>query len=238
MTMQKASSDYICIVTLCADGRPCCVYTSHCRQVGCGRACLDLGVFMHCHLLNCIVTFRSTMWPCLDMCIDVVGRWDVAEPGLTWERLMQNKNKELDRLNGVYMKLLNNAGVKYIEGRGSLVDAHTVEVGGKQYTVSILAMFCIILHYLLWGLGWGCWQCPVDGYTDISIPIADYHWESTYRRCLACEPARNHNNSMVLVSTSLHDLPWCHVVLDACSNTQSTQCNLDMCCNCEWSAKL
>ena len=49
---------------------------------------------------------------------------------------MQNKNKELDRLNGVYMNLLNNAGVKYIEGRGTLVDAHTVEVEGKQYTVS------------------------------------------------------------------------------------------------------
>ena len=49
---------------------------------------------------------------------------------------MQNKNKELDRLNGVYMKLLNNAGVKYIEGRGTLVDAHTVDVDGKQYTVS------------------------------------------------------------------------------------------------------
>lgn len=60
----------------------------------------------------------------------------MAEPGLTWERLMQNKNKELDRLNGVYMKLLDNAGVKYIEGRGTLVDAHTVEVNGKQYTVS------------------------------------------------------------------------------------------------------
>ena len=49
---------------------------------------------------------------------------------------MQNKNKELDRLNGVYMKLLDNAGVKYIEGRGILVDAHTVEVNGKRYTVS------------------------------------------------------------------------------------------------------
>ena len=85
-------------------------------------------------------TFVSTLWASLDICIIIVGRWDVAEPGLTWERLMQNKNKELDRLNGVYMKLLNNAGVKYIKGRGTLVDAHTVEVGGKQYTVSILAI--------------------------------------------------------------------------------------------------
>ena len=64
-----------------------------------------------------------------------VGRWDVVEPGVPWDRLMQHKNKALDRLHGVYMKLLNNAGVQYIEGRGTLVDAHTVEVAGKQYTV-------------------------------------------------------------------------------------------------------
>lgn len=59
-------------------------------------------------------------------------------PGITWQRLMDNKNKELDRLNGVYMKLLDGAGVEYFEGRGKLVDAHTVEVGGKKYTVSAL----------------------------------------------------------------------------------------------------
>ena len=57
---------------------------------------------------------------------------------------MQNKNKELDRLNGVYMKLLNNAGVEYIEGRGTVVDAHTVEVNGKRYTVSSPGTLSII----------------------------------------------------------------------------------------------
>ena len=82
------------------------------------------------------------------------GRWDVAETSVTWDRLMQNKNKELDRLNGVYMKLLNNAGVKYIEGRGTLVDAHTVEVAGKQYTVSALdlraSLMCLLLETACW----------------------------------------------------------------------------------------
>lgn len=48
---------------------------------------------------------------------------------------MENKNKELDRLNGVYMKLLAGAGVEYFEGRGRIVDAHTVEVNGNRYTV-------------------------------------------------------------------------------------------------------
>ncbi|KAK9902162.1 hypothetical protein WJX75_006422 [Coccomyxa subellipsoidea] len=66
---------------------------------------------------------------------DSVGfGWDATKPSLTWKRLMENKNKELDRLNGVYMKLLAGAGVEYFEGRGKIVDAHTVEVNGKRYT--------------------------------------------------------------------------------------------------------
>ena len=63
-------------------------------------------------------------------------RWNAEVPGITWQRLMDNKNKELDRLNGVYMKLLDSAGVEYIEGRGTVVDAHTVEVNGQKFTVS------------------------------------------------------------------------------------------------------
>ncbi len=67
--------------------------------------------------------------------MDCSIRWDASRPALTWKRLMENKNKELDRLNGVYMKLLAGAGVEYFEGRGRIVDAHTVEVNGKRYTV-------------------------------------------------------------------------------------------------------
>lgn len=48
----------------------------------------------------------------------------------------ENKNKELDRLNGVYKKLLDGANVAYYEGFGRVVDPHTVEVNGKTYTVS------------------------------------------------------------------------------------------------------
>jgi glutathione reductase (NADPH) len=43
--------------------------------------------------------------------------------------LIANKTKEITRLNSVYNNLLKNAGVDYIEGKGSLVDAHTVKVG-------------------------------------------------------------------------------------------------------------
>ena len=64
-----------------------------------------------------------------------MSRWDVEQPGLTWERMNENKNKELDRLNGVYMKLLAGAKVDYHEGHGKVVDPHTVEVDGRRFTV-------------------------------------------------------------------------------------------------------
>ena len=54
---------------------------------------------------------------------------------MAWKRLMDNKNKELDRLNGVYMKILDGAGVAYHEGRGKIIDAHTIDVDGKRFTV-------------------------------------------------------------------------------------------------------
>jgi glutathione reductase (NADPH) len=39
-------------------------------------------------------------------------------------------------LEGVYKNLLDHAGVTRIEGRGRLVDAHTVEVAGKRYAAA------------------------------------------------------------------------------------------------------
>lgn len=50
--------------------------------------------------------------------------------------LIANKAKEITRLNSVYNSLLKNAGVDYIEGKGSLVDAHTVKVGPATGTTS------------------------------------------------------------------------------------------------------
>ncbi len=54
-----------------------------------------------------------------------------AKPGFDWTVLMQRKNAEIGRLNGIYGNLLRNAGVRVIEARARVVDAHTVEVGGE-----------------------------------------------------------------------------------------------------------
>lgn len=60
--------------------------------------------------------------------------WDSKDGEIDWSMFMGKKKDELRRLNGVYDKMLKNAGVKIIEGRGKLLDAHTVEVDGKKYT--------------------------------------------------------------------------------------------------------
>ncbi|KAG0479873.1 hypothetical protein HPP92_010731 [Vanilla planifolia] len=53
-----------------------------------------------------------------------------------WKKLLHNKTKEIERLNGVYKRLLSNAGVTLFEGEGRLVSSNIVEVtqsdGSKQ----------------------------------------------------------------------------------------------------------
>jgi glutathione reductase (NADPH) len=62
--------------------------------------------------------------------------WRVAPPVHDWPSLIAAKNVEIARLEGVYHRLLRDSGVMLIEGRGRLVDPHTVEVGGKRYTAA------------------------------------------------------------------------------------------------------
>ncbi|XP_057717853.1 glutathione reductase, chloroplastic [Arachis stenosperma] len=57
-----------------------------------------------------------------------------SEPKHDWSTLIANKNAELQRLTGIYKNILKNSNVQLIEGRGKIVDPHTVDVDGKLYT--------------------------------------------------------------------------------------------------------
>ena len=59
--------------------------------------------------------------------------WTGAAHGFDWSTLVANKDREIARLNGVYERLLANAGVEILRGRATLRDAHTVELNGKAY---------------------------------------------------------------------------------------------------------
>ncbi len=60
--------------------------------------------------------------------------WSGGTPAFDWQRLITNKNAEIERLNRVYRGLLTDSGVTIIEGRARLIDAHTVAVGERRLT--------------------------------------------------------------------------------------------------------
>ncbi|MDR9423712.1 MAG: glutathione-disulfide reductase [Marinobacter sp.] len=62
--------------------------------------------------------------------------WQVPTDNVSfdWPTLVANKNAEIERLNGIYGRLLGNAGVEIIEGTANLEDPHTVRVGEQSYS--------------------------------------------------------------------------------------------------------
>ena len=65
--------------------------------------------------------------------------WQKASPEFDWSRLIENKNEEIKRLNGIYRGMLDNAGVTHFDGRARIVDAHHVSVSEQLVsTESIL----------------------------------------------------------------------------------------------------
>ncbi|OUS42079.1 hypothetical protein BE221DRAFT_202020 [Ostreococcus tauri] len=64
--------------------------------------------------------------------------WDMKEnPQFSWDKLLAAKNKEIQRLNGIYSRLLEKSGVDVHTGSGKLIDKNTVQVTtpeGKTHT--------------------------------------------------------------------------------------------------------
>src|SRR6266436_5373605 len=60
--------------------------------------------------------------------------WTVPVPSFDWPALIDAKDREIERLSQIYRTMLKNSGVELIEGRGVLVDPHTIEISGRNYT--------------------------------------------------------------------------------------------------------
>ena len=58
--------------------------------------------------------------------------WTADEPAFDWGQLIANKNREIERLNGIYRGVLDGAGVELFEGRARLLDPHTVEIESDE----------------------------------------------------------------------------------------------------------
>jgi len=62
--------------------------------------------------------------------------WTLPEATFDWPTLLANKDREIDRLNGIYIRNLEAAGVEIVHERAVLKDSHTVHLVGSDRDVT------------------------------------------------------------------------------------------------------
>jgi len=62
--------------------------------------------------------------------------WTPVPVAFDWSKLIAAKDKEIDRLNGIYLRILRENNVDLLEGSGRIIDAHSVEVGGEVHSAA------------------------------------------------------------------------------------------------------
>lgn len=60
--------------------------------------------------------------------------WSAVESHFDWSKLMPDVNNEVARLNGIYQRMLDKAGVTVFPHYARFIDAHTLEVGDQKVT--------------------------------------------------------------------------------------------------------
>lgn len=70
---------------------------------------------------------------CTEQFLDAKGfGWHSEAPSLDWPALVHAVQTEIKRLNGIYHRLLVDAGVDVLTAQATLLDAHRVQVGSRQ----------------------------------------------------------------------------------------------------------
>ena len=60
--------------------------------------------------------------------------WTVGPREFAWRTLIDNKDSEIGRLNGIYDHILGDANVAILRDRATIIDPHTVVIGGRTIT--------------------------------------------------------------------------------------------------------
>jgi glutathione reductase (NADPH) len=64
--------------------------------------------------------------------------WQFAPGQFNWSTMITAVNAEVNRLNGIYQRMIDNAEVKLFKGHARLIDPHTVAIGDQTVTAEKL----------------------------------------------------------------------------------------------------
>jgi len=62
--------------------------------------------------------------------------WSADNVSFDWSKLIANKDDEIDRLNGIYIRNLKNAGAEIFQSRAVLKDEHTIHLEAENRDVT------------------------------------------------------------------------------------------------------
>jgi glutathione reductase (NADPH) len=100
--------------------------------------------------------------------------WTVGDRRVDWTELIRRKDREIERLNGVYRHLLEGSGARIFEAHAVLADAHTVMVDGTRYTAETI---------LIATGGWP-WKPDMPGREHLVTSNEAFHLERFPKRVL------------------------------------------------------
>ncbi len=64
--------------------------------------------------------------------------WSVGDTSFDWKSFIARKDTEIDRLNGLYIRTLEGAGVEILDGRAVVTGPHSVKVGKREITAGTI----------------------------------------------------------------------------------------------------
>jgi len=97
--------------------------------------------------------------------------WQVGASHFDWPTLIANKDAEIDRLNGIYIRNLEAGGVEILNGRAVLKDPHTVLLDGRE----------ISAKYILVAVGATPFMPQIDGIEHAISSNEAFHIEALPR---------------------------------------------------------
>ncbi len=97
--------------------------------------------------------------------------WQVGASQFDWPTLIANKDAEIDRLNGIYIRNLEASGVEILNGRAVLKDAHTIDLDGREITAK----------YILVAVGATPFMPQIDGIEHAITSNEAFHIEALPR---------------------------------------------------------
>jgi glutathione reductase (NADPH) len=62
--------------------------------------------------------------------------WSIPKPAFSWQTLINNKDREIDRLNAIYLRNLERSNVEIFQSRAVLEDRHTIKLLGEGHTIT------------------------------------------------------------------------------------------------------